>query len=155
MSTSIVYTLGTLRERSCCYLIFCCWRSCFVEHCSLITTAPQAMPVAVPGYVAVLWVALLMPLSVCVQPSQCRVMSCFIGHKRLSAPSPDRQHQRRSCNASGPLCPCTLLGTWWQLSPAAVRYLITAGMGAVGNSGITISSLCNEAQILLGFVVYH
>lgn len=99
MSASIVHTSRhSERQRSCCYLIFCRWRSSFVKRCSLISTTPQAMPVVVRGYVAVpseLCVALLTPFSLHVQPSQCRITVGLISRDTgLPAPSPGQQHQR-------------------------------------------------------------
>lgn len=85
-----------------------------------------------------------------VQPSLCHVTArLFSQDLGLTAPSPDHQCQRHSCNADGPVCLCMLLGTRWWLPHATHCYRITADMGAVGNGGITISSLCNEVQILL------
>lgn len=154
MSASIIYTSRhSERQCSCCYLIFCCWRSSFAEHRSLISVAPRAMPVTVWGYMAVPWelrVALLTPLSLHVQPSQRHIIAWLISQDTgLAASSPDHQRQRRSGNANGLVCWWTLLGTWRWLCPATCHYPITADMGAVGNPGVTISCLRNEAQILL------
>lgn len=151
MSASIVYTSRHSERQCSCYLIFCCWRSSFAEHCSLISTAPQAMPVTVRGYMAALSEqCVALPLSLHVQPSLCHVTArLFSQDLGLTAPSPDHQCQRHSCNADGPVCLCMLLGTRWWLPHATHCYRITADMGAVGNGGITISSLCNEVQILL------
>lgn len=115
MSASIIpASRHSETQHSCCYLIFCCWRSCFAEHRSLISTAPRAMLVTLQGYMAAPReprVPLPMPLSLRVQPHRCRVVARLISRDTgLTAPSPDRQCQSAPCDANGPVCLCGLLG---------------------------------------------
>lgn len=96
-------------------------------------------------------VALMTPLFLHVQASQCCILTRLISQDMgLTAPSQDHQSQKCACKANSPMCLYMLVGTQLWLPSATHWYLTTADMRAVGNPGIATSHLCHEVRFYSG-----